>query len=206
MTIGNFSTMNADRQRLLLETAAREFAGAGFERASLNRIIKTCGMSKSSFYHYFSSKEALFDTVVQRAASSLGDALHVPSPRKLAGPDFWEKIGELAQQLPTLTDSQSWYVDFGKLFYLEDTPEQPGRELQAVMAQIAHWLEEVLAVGRASGAVREDLPPSLQIEMTFALVRAMDRWTLRHLDEMGPDSMQDLAASQIDLLRRLLAP
>jgi len=146
--------MNEDRQRVLLETAAKEFAGAGFERASLNRIIKTCGMSKSSFYHYFDSKEALFDIVVQRAASSLRDALHIPSPEQLAGPDFWEKIGMLAQQLQTLSDPQSWYVDFGKLFYLEDTPEQPGRELQVVLAQIAHWLEEVLAVARASGAVR----------------------------------------------------
>jgi len=42
--------------------------------------------------------------------------------------------------------------------------------------------------------------------MTFALLRAMDRWTLRHLDEMGTHSMPELVASQVDLLRRLLAP
>jgi hypothetical protein len=77
--------MAPERRRLLLETAAREFARAGYERASLNRIIRSCGMSKSSFYYYLGSKEALFDAVVTEGGAALVAAMDVPDPDEFAG-------------------------------------------------------------------------------------------------------------------------
>ena len=56
--------MAPDRWDRLLRAAADEFAQAGYEQASLNRIIRACGMSKSSFYHYVDSKEQLFERVL----------------------------------------------------------------------------------------------------------------------------------------------
>jgi hypothetical protein len=41
--------MAPDRWDRLLRAAAQEFAQAGYEHASLNRVIRACGMSKSSF-------------------------------------------------------------------------------------------------------------------------------------------------------------
>jgi len=38
-------------------------------------------MSKSSFYHYLGSKEALFDTVVTEVGAALVDSLDVPRTR-----------------------------------------------------------------------------------------------------------------------------
>ena len=43
---------------------------AGYERASLNRIVKSCGLSKSSFYHFVASKQELFGLVRGRHRSS----------------------------------------------------------------------------------------------------------------------------------------
>jgi AcrR family transcriptional regulator len=60
-------------------SASRRFIAAhGFEQASLNAIIRACGMSKSSFYHYFGSKEALFDRVVEEASAALARDLDAP--------------------------------------------------------------------------------------------------------------------------------
>jgi AcrR family transcriptional regulator len=198
--------MDADRRRALLETAAAEFASAGYERASLNRIIRARGISKSSFYHFFGSKEALFDTVVREAAAALSGTLEIPDPEQFAGPDFWPRIERLGEQLLALSEHESWAVDFGKLVYLADAPASASRELHAVFAQVTAWLEKVLTVGRASGAVRDDLPISLQLELTVAVLRALDRWTLTHLDEIGATPAKDLVRLQMDVLKRLLAP
>ena len=82
--------MAPGRRRLLLETAAREFARAGYERASLNRIIHGCGMSKGSFHYYLASKEALFDAVVAEGGAvlvaALGRARRRPVSPTRAGP------------------------------------------------------------------------------------------------------------------------
>jgi hypothetical protein len=50
-----------------------------------------------------------------------------------------------------------------------------------------------LAVGRACGAVRDDLPASLQAELVFALLQAMDRWSLRHMHEFDEAAIAGLA-------------
>jgi len=192
-----------DRRRLLIETAAREFARAGYERASLNRIIRACGMSKSSFYHYVASKDALFDMVMTEVGGSLVRALRVPDPEELTGPDFWGRIAQLLEQLMVASQREEMFDDFGRLFYLADAPT--GGSLDVARAHIDAWLGQTLAAGRASGAVREDLPASLQGHITLAVLRAMDDWSLRHMVDLDPRQRQQLATAQFDAVRRLLA-
>jgi hypothetical protein len=73
------------------------------------------------------------------------------------------------------------------------------------LAGVADWLGRVLAAGRACGAVRDDLPASLQAELVFALLQAMDRWSLRHMQEFDGPAIAELAHRQFEVLRRLLA-
>ncbi|MGN6144175.1 MAG: TetR/AcrR family transcriptional regulator [Mesorhizobium sp.] len=197
--------MAPQRYRRLLATAAGEFASHGFEQASLNAIIRACGMSKSSFYHYFGSKEALFDRVVEEASAALARDLDAPDPETLAGPDFWDRIEAFLAQALAASARQDWYADLGRLFYLPDLSAERSAALQRVLAGVADWLGRVLAVGRACGAVRDDLPASLQAELVFALLQAMDRWSLRHMHEFDEAAIAGLAHRQFEAMQRLLA-
>lgn len=206
MHAGTAGVLPPQREYQLLVTAAAEFARAGYERASLNAIIRRCGMSKSSFYHYFASKLALFEHVVAAATAALLRDLHVPVPAELAGADFWDRIAALLARLLAVSAQQPWYIDAGKLFHLADAPVAHSPALQQALAESAQWLDDVLLVGRASGAVRNDLPASLQGELAFAVLQAMDRWSLQHMDAMDTTARQRLADHQLDSLRRLLGP
>lgn len=206
MTTRTVGVMDPERYRRLLETAAAEFATAGYERASLNRIIRARGMSKSSFYHYFDAKEALFDAVVREAARELAAELAIPPPSALVGPDFWDRIAALFDRLLALAARPGLPVDLWRLFYLPDAPATPGSALAEVQSGMTAWLDETLAAGRASGAIRADLPPSLQADLAISVLRAMDEWTLRHLDELDESERARLASAQLGALRRLLAP
>jgi AcrR family transcriptional regulator len=197
--------MAPQRYRRLLATAAGEFASHGFEQASLNAIIRACGMSKSSFYHYFGSKEALFDRVVEEASAALARDLDAPDPETLAGPEFWDRIEAFLAQALAASARHDWYADLGRLFYLPDLSAERSAALQRVLAGVADWLGRVLAVGRACGAVRDDLPASLQAELVFALLQAMDRWSLRHMQEFEEAAIAGLAHRQFEAMRRLLA-
>ena len=198
--------MPPKRYRRLLTEAAREFATAGFELASLNTIIRTCRMSKSSFYHYFASKEALFDAVVNEAAMAMARDLNAPHPDTLLGPDFWERIAEFVTRAVAVSSREEWYTDFGKLFYLTDVSAKQSPALRRTLAQIADWLARTLAAGRSCGAVRDDLPATLQAELVFAVLQAMDRWSLQHIHEFNQKNLKQLAMRQLNTLRRVLAP
>ena len=45
-----------DKRTRILEAAAKEFAAAGYENASLNRILEHAGLSKGAAYYYFDDK------------------------------------------------------------------------------------------------------------------------------------------------------
>ena len=51
--------------------AIEEFAEKGFLGASLRQIVKQAGVTTGAFYGYFSSKEALFASIVEPHAAAL---------------------------------------------------------------------------------------------------------------------------------------
>ena len=53
------------------EAALTEFLDKGFLGASLRQIVKNAGVTTGAFYGYFSSKEALFNALVEPHAAAL---------------------------------------------------------------------------------------------------------------------------------------
>ena len=53
------------------EAALGEFLDKGFLGASLRQIVKNAGVTTGAFYGYFSSKEALFNAIVEPHAAAL---------------------------------------------------------------------------------------------------------------------------------------
>jgi AcrR family transcriptional regulator len=72
----------------VLQAALRVFWEKGYESASLGDLLEAMGLTKSSLYKAFGSKEALFWRVVERYNRDfLGfrlDALAEPTPRRIA--------------------------------------------------------------------------------------------------------------------------
>lgn len=64
-----------DRMQRVLEAAAQQFVEQGFERASVEAIAKSSGVSKMTIYSYFPTKEALFEAVVSKYTDAVFDAL-----------------------------------------------------------------------------------------------------------------------------------
>ena len=53
------------------QAAMEEFLEKGFQGASLRQIVKQAGVTTGAFYGYFSSKEALFASIVEPHAAAL---------------------------------------------------------------------------------------------------------------------------------------
>jgi AcrR family transcriptional regulator len=55
-----FVNLPPEKRDNIVRAAVAEFAEQGYQRASLNNIVKQLGISKGSLYQYFDNKEALF--------------------------------------------------------------------------------------------------------------------------------------------------
>lgn len=193
------------RRDELLDVATREFARHGFDGASLNRIIRACGMSKSSFYHYYESKEALFDAAVTRVVDGLRADLKIPDPDDLAAPGFWDEVERIGDDLMRAAGRDPRLIDFWRLFYAPGAPSGDDSPLGRAKAGINDWLGRAVSAGRSAGAVRDDMPASLQGELTLAALWTIDAWALRHLWETDAEEAMRIKCLQLDLIKRMLA-
>ncbi|GAA2881240.1 TetR family transcriptional regulator [Actinoplanes cyaneus] len=58
--------LNRDTRTDLLLAAERFFAHKGYAAVGINEVLSSAGVPKGSFYHYFSSKDAFGEAVIER--------------------------------------------------------------------------------------------------------------------------------------------
>ena len=90
-----FLKLDEGRRSSILEAAKREFADAGFDGASYNRIIARAGLSKGAMYYYFDDKLDLYVTVLEAVNAEMAQALGVSEGWTPEG-DFWDVLTTMA--------------------------------------------------------------------------------------------------------------
>lgn len=194
--------MTPERRSALVAATVAEFASAGYDGASLNRIIRAAGMSKSSFYHFVGSKDELFDAVVRMLIADVTARWTPPVPSAFGGRAFWRRVDLLLEEIAQLSETPEMQ-HLGRIFYLRGEPEERGARAE-MLAAVRSWVESVLQTGRDSGAVRTDLPLDLQADVVFAVLRAIDEWALAG-GVVRPERAAVAASAPGLVLRRLLA-
>lgn len=66
---------NKDTKTRIIEAAQALFMQNGYDKTSVNAIIDYLKLSKGTFYHYFVSKEALLDAVIELFSINIMDEL-----------------------------------------------------------------------------------------------------------------------------------
>lgn len=95
----------ATRQRLL-DAAAEEFAARGIAGARVDRIADAARSNKAQIYHYFGSKDGLFDAVFDRIVQATVSETPV-DPTDL--PEYAGRLFDRYQQHPEIQRLATWY-------------------------------------------------------------------------------------------------
>lgn len=68
-------TLHGERKMTILKAALDAFVEKGFEGTRMQEIADRCSLSYGLVYHYFSSKEAIFRTLVEMALDAAGSLI-----------------------------------------------------------------------------------------------------------------------------------
>ena len=201
-----FDNLDPEKQTRLFDSAAEEFSAHGYDGASLNRILKKSGMSKSSLYYYFEDKADLFVSLTERSLAFLMREIGGFDPDSLTAESFWPEIKARIEQGARMLDRNTWYVKLGRMFYRlrgqRRGPEKTGRVFEVAR----NFVARTLARGQALGVVRTDLPQSFLIEIAMGLGEAVDQWMITHWDDMSPEERQSLIDVNFQLFYQVLGP
>ena len=66
MPTTTFFNLPEEKRKKLLRAAKEEFAAVPFDEASINKIIRSAGIPRGSFYMYFEDKRDLFLYIIRR--------------------------------------------------------------------------------------------------------------------------------------------
>ena len=95
----------ATRQRLL-DAATEEFAARGIAGARVDRIAHAARSNKAQIYHYFASKDGLFDAVFDRIVQ--GTVSETPiDPTDL--PEYAGRLFDRYEEHPEIQRLATWY-------------------------------------------------------------------------------------------------
>jgi len=58
-------TNDSEKKKIIIDAALKIFSKKGYTRARMTDIAKEAGMSYGSLYHYYKSKDTIFETIVE---------------------------------------------------------------------------------------------------------------------------------------------
>ena len=136
----------------ILTTASKLFLEKGYEKTSLQDIIRETGLSKGAIYHHFSSKEAIFETICNQIGQENEIRLSkIRDDAALTGEEKLRKIFRSAILHPNQKEA------FHIMPYLLDHPRYLAMQMQEILhISVPEYIQPILEEG---GGRR--LPPGL---------------------------------------------
>jgi AcrR family transcriptional regulator len=154
----------------LLEVAVGEFIARGYDATSMEDLSRAAGITKSSFYHHFSGKEALLRAALERAIAVLFDVFDQPgavegTPEQRLRHIVRGQVAALIDDLPYVTlllrvrgntETERWALD----------------QRRAYDARVAAIVQEAVE----QGELRADVDPALAARLLSGLVNSISEW------------------------------
>jgi len=148
-------------QRRLLEAAAQEFAARGIAGARVDRIAEVARSNKAQIYHYFGSKDQLFDAVFNNLVANTLREIPIDVTNLL---EYAGRLFDGYEKHPQVPRLATWY-------HLERAGAQASLEAIAASSR-----DKVDAITRAQQAGQ--LPSHFAAADLLALVLALaSMWT-----------------------------
>ncbi|MEO9612593.1 MAG: TetR/AcrR family transcriptional regulator [Nitratireductor sp.] len=176
-----------DPVRTICDAAASLIAEKGYDTTSLQDVAKSVGVTKAGLYHYFPTKQALFETIV---LDTLEDLYQTAATAIAAEPDHRSKL------IGFMSAHAAYFSDHGDRFRASFFGRGGGEMANYTPEQLAarkaytRLLEKLLEEGvRDKAFVVADIP-------TFARgILGMLNWMARWFRPDGPQSAPEIARS-----------
>ena len=198
---------HAVRRDAFLDVAERLITTRGYEQVSVQDILDELAASKGAFYHYFDSKEALLQAVVERMTDAgLAVIEPIAADPDLPAVDKLQAVFSVAGRWKTgrsdllLSVMRSWYSVENDLVRL--------RVARAGAARITPVLARILRQGAAEGAFDPGWPDhtaAVLVALLYGSADAIGQLALDRLDGRIPfEEVERAMAAYEETIERIL--
>jgi TetR/AcrR family transcriptional regulator len=187
----------------ILEAALRAYGTDGFAATSLDALAEQLGVRKQTILYWFSSKQALFDAVVDDAATDLVAVFESEASRGLTGISQVEaivrRVFRLAVRRPELLGLVREVTRPGSV-----TAERLGAHVAPTFDRARNFLQREMDAGR----LRQSDPSMLLLSLYSTVVGVATELEVQRALGLSPSLRATVSRRQelIRFLRAALAP
>lgn len=200
-TVDSADRAKQERRRQIMTAAKHVFAEAGYHGASINSIIERAQIARGTFYLYFESKAAVFDSILDQAMADLRARIHrievddasAPAPQVQLRDQVVATLDYIVRDRPLAT----------LLLSAGHTPDAEAAErLDQFFAEVRDLLRRAMESGMELGLLRKVEP-----ELAAAAMLGMIRGVIEQLIRDPSPPAVDVVVSEVLMvaLRGVLA-
>lgn len=169
----------------ILKSAAKVFAEAGYDRASMTQLARECGISKANIYHYYDSKEAVLFGLLDTYLCDLRDRVCSVDLNGVSPDDRLRRV--VAEVLLAYQGADYEHkVQSGAMGAL---PEEQQKLLRAYQREMVQFLSDTLQA--VAPEVFED--DAEKLRSATMSVFGMLNWYYMWNSGAGPQAREDYA-------------
>ena len=167
-----FNNLPLEKQEAIIHETVREFAANGYQKASLNTIVKNLGIAKGSLYQYFRNKEAIFYFVFEEFTHRVKQTVKDGTGQERSV-DFFDRVKQVMLAAITFVDRYPDYFQiYLKVLFEHDVPRRE-ELLGRVRLFSREYFGPLCEEAREKGVIRWDIPVATLI---FLLDAFFDRF------------------------------
>ena len=181
-----------NRKEMILETAARLFGKVGFEKCSMQDISEATGVSKGTLYHYFRTKQEIYDAIflstLRKMTAYVGNAIDTNANPRVQLVSFFRAHAEYF-------DTHYWDFNATMLGVAGVSSSALRQEAVELRDSYEGILRRIIRTGIDAGEFKIE-EPNMATRAALSLVNWMPRWYRPN----GSKSAAEIAVSFADLL------
>jgi len=195
------------RRNEILDAAQRLVYTKGYEQMSIQDILAEVHISKGAFYHYFDSKQALLEALIERMASQIEQLLApIVQDEQLNATQKLQRLFNTAARWKT--DRKEVLLSLVNVWYADENAILRLRVQAAVIPEIAPLLTSIIRQGVEEGVFQTSFPEQVS-DIIFSLLQSYGDNLIRLLiqPELQAEAFQSLdqsAASYQQAVERIL--
>ena len=190
-----------ERRRQILAAAKAVFAEAGYHGASIHAIIERAQIARGTFYLYFQSKSAVFDSILDQAMADLRARIHrIEVGNPAASPPQVQLRAQVIATFEYVVGDRALAM---LLLSAGHTPDVEAAErLDQFFTEVRDLLRAALEGGMELGLLRK-CQPELVAAAMLGLIRGVIDLVIHHPD---PPSVETVVSEMLMVaLRGVLA-
>ncbi len=191
----------------ILDAAMGLIYTRGYEQMSIQDILGQVQISKGAFYHYFDSKQALLEALIERMAGQVMQLLDpIVNDQNLPAAEKLCRVFDAASRWKT--DRKEVLLSIINVWYADENAILRHKAQAALLPPMADLLSGIIRQGIGEGAFHTAFPDQVSA-ILFALLQSFGDSLVSMLVQAEPDAstkarLEELSASHQDAVERIL--